>query len=139
MTAAHLLPTINALLNATSALLLSAGFWAIRTGRRSLHQACMQSAVATSAIFLVCYAARVLLTGTHRFAGSGWVRAAYLAMLVSHMALAMASLPLVLTTLVLARRNNFARHRRLARWTLPIWMYVSVTGVLVYLALYQFT
>lgn len=136
-TASELLPRLNAVLNATSAVLLCIGFWAIRSQRRTLHRSCMQGAVAVSALFLVSYTARVLLTGTHRFQGAGWEKVAYLSILVSHMTLAMAALPLVLATLFLALRTRFTSHRRLARWTFPIWMYVSITGVLVYLMLYR--
>ncbi len=135
--ATQVLPSINALLNALSAVLISVGYWAIRNKRQSMHRACMQAAVGTSTLFLVCYATRVALSGTHRFAGAGWAKLGYLAILFSHMTLAMACLPLVLITLFFARRGRYPQHRRIARWTFPIWMYVSVTGVLVYVILYR--
>jgi uncharacterized membrane protein YozB (DUF420 family) len=101
------------------------------------HRALMQSAVAVSALFLVSYSVRVVLTGTHRFPGSGWLRGVYLAVLGSHTTLAMIALPLVLVTLWLARTDRIAVHRRLARVTLPVWLYMSLTGVLVYVMLYH--
>lgn len=138
MTAADWLPRINALLNATSGVLVATGIWAIRKQRRSLHRTCMQSAVLVSLVFLICYLARVALTGTHRYPGTGWARVSYLAILLSHTTLAMITVPLVLVTLGLALRSRFADHKRIARWTFPVWLYVSATGVLVYLMLYQF-
>jgi putative membrane protein len=137
MTLVRVLPAINATLNAVSGVLLATGFWAIRRQRQGLHRACMQSAVAVSALFLACYTARVVLTGTHRYPGSGFGRAGYLVILFSHMSLAMLAVPLVLTTLFLARRSRFQVHRRVARWTFPVWLYVSVTGVVVYVLLYH--
>lgn len=137
MTLAEALPTVNASLNALSAALLLAGWRAIRAGRRERHRALMLSALACSALFLVGYLTRIALTGTHRFPGGGALRAAYLALLGSHTLLAAAALPLVLRTLHLALRGRFDSHRRLARWTFPVWLYVSVTGVAVYLVLYH--
>jgi putative membrane protein len=136
MTLAEALPSINAALNATSAFLVLGGFAAIRSGRRELHRRLMLGGVAASALFLAGYLTRVSLTGTHRFPGEGPLRAAYLAILGSHTLLAAAAAPLVLFTLSLSLRSRFAQHRRVARWTFPIWMYVSVTGVLVYAMLY---
>jgi uncharacterized membrane protein YozB (DUF420 family) len=137
MTLAGALPTINASLNALSAILLLAGWRAIRAGRRERHRALMLSALASSTLFLVGYLSRIALTGTHRFPGAGATRAAYLAVLGSHTLLAVAALPLVLATLYLALRRRFEAHRRLARWTFPVWLYVSATGVVVYLMLYH--
>ncbi len=131
------LPTVNAVLNATSAVLVVLGFRAIRRGRRETHRALMLAAVATSVLFLAGYLTRMALTGTHRFPGGGALRAAYLAVLGSHTILAALAAPLVLWTLSLALRTRFPDHRRLARWTLPVWLYVSVTGVVVYVMLYQ--
>jgi putative membrane protein len=131
------LPTVNALLNATSALLLFAGWRAIRNGNRDRHRNLMIAACASSTLFLATYLTRVALTGTHRFPGEGALKAAYLAVLGSHTVLAAITLPLVLRTLFLALRARFPEHRRIARWTFPVWMYVSVTGVLVYLMLYH--
>lgn len=137
MTIADALPTVNAALNATSAALLLAGWRAIRAGRRDVHRALMLSAFASSTLFLAGYLTRIALTGTHRFPGGGLLRATYLAVLASHTLLAVAALPLVLRTLFLALRDRYPEHRRIARWTLPIWFYVSVTGVVVYVMLYR--
>jgi putative membrane protein len=133
----EILPSVNAALNATSALLLVLGFRAIRAGRREAHRALMLAAVASSVLFLAGYFTRIALTGTHRFPGDGALRAAYLAVLGSHTLLAALAAPLVLRTLFLAFRDRFPAHRRIARWTLPVWLYVSVTGVLVYVMLYH--
>ncbi len=137
MALADALPTVNAALNATSAVLVVLGFRAIRAGRRERHRALMLAAVATSVLFLAGYLTRIALTGTHRFPGSGALRAAYLAILGSHTLLAALAAPLVLWTLSLALRTRFPDPRRLARWTLPGWLYVSVTGVVVYVMLYH--
>jgi putative membrane protein len=137
MTLADALPTVNAALNAASAVLLFSGWRAIRAGRRDVHRALMLSACGTSTLFLASYLTRIALTGTHRFPGTGLLRAAYLAVLGSHTILAVATLPLVLRTLFLALRERFPEHRRIARWTFPIWLYVSVTGVVVYVMLYH--
>jgi putative membrane protein len=136
MTLGEILPPVNAALNATSAALLSLGWLAIRTGRRQRHRALMLAALGTSALFLAGYLTRVALTGTHRFPGTGLVRTAYLAVLGSHTVLAAVVLPLVLRTLWLALRGRFDAHRGVARWTLPVWLYVSATGVVVYVMLY---
>jgi putative membrane protein len=137
MTLSTTLPSVNALLNATSALLLACGFAAIRSARRRAHQLFMLAACSTSVLFLAGYLTRIALTGTHRFPAGGWLRTAYLAVLGSHTLLAALTLPLALRTLFLSLRRRFAEHRRIARWTLPIWMYVSVTGVVVYILLYH--
>ena len=136
MTLAEILPPVNAALNATSASLLFLGWRAIRAGDRARHRALMLSALGTSALFLAGYLTRVALTGTHRFPGAGALRAAYLALLGSHTLLAALALPLVVAAFALALRGRFEAHRRVARWTFPVWMYVSVTGVLVYVMLY---
>ncbi len=137
MALADALPTVNAALNATSAVLAVLGFRAIRAGRRETHRALMLAAVASSVLFLAGYLTRIALTGTHRFPGAGALRAAYLAILGSHTLLAALAAPLVLWTLSLALRMRFPDHRRIARWTLPVWLYVSVTGVAVYVMLYH--
>jgi putative membrane protein len=135
---AELLAPLNACLNGLAALLLTAGFVAIRKGRRNLHARLMGAAFATSALFLVSYVTRFALTGSTPFGGTGPVRFFYYFVLFSHMALAVAVVPLALCTLWLsAVRKDFVRHRRIARVTFPIWMYVSVTGVAVYLMLYH--
>lgn len=132
-----LLAPVNAGLNLLSACFLAAGFVSIRRGHIRRHRAMMLSAVTASALFLVFYVTRFSLTGTHRFAGAGGARAFYLTLLFSHMVLAVAVVPLVLRLLYLAFRERFDAHRHLARWTFPIWMYVSVTGLLVYVLLYH--
>lgn len=130
------LPTVNAALNGISAVLLLLGWRAIRTGRTRLHRILMLSAFAVSTLFLTSYLVYHFSAVSPRFPGAGWARRAYLAMLVSHVVLAAALLPLVLWTLRRALRGQFEAHRRLARWTFPIWLYVSVTGVAVYIVLY---
>jgi putative membrane protein len=134
---AEVLPTVNAVLNGTSALLLFIGYRAIKRRDIAVHRLAMQSAFVTSAIFLVCYLTRVALTGTHRYPGSGLAKLLYFVILGTHMVLAVATLPLVLRSLFLARGERFSEHRKIARVTFPIWMYVSVTGVVVYLMLYH--
>jgi uncharacterized membrane protein YozB (DUF420 family) len=131
------LALLNAVLNGTSALLLIAGRVAIAQKRPMLHRRLMLTAFATSATFLVSYLTRVALTGTHRDPHHGLVHVLYLSVLVSHMILAVAVVPMVLTALWLAWRARFEKHRRLARITFPVWLYVSVTGVVVYVMLYQ--
>lgn len=126
------LPALNATLNATAAALLVAGWVLIRRGRVGAHRACMLGAVAVSTAFLVSYVAYHATAGSRPFAGQGWIRPVYFTILVSHIALAAAMVPFVLTTLYRALRGDFQRHARLARWTLPVWLYVSATGVVVY-------
>jgi putative membrane protein len=127
---------VNAALNATSAALLVAGWRAIRAGDRDRHRRRMLGAFLCSGLFLCGYLVRLALTGTHRFPGTGWPRTAYLALLGVHTVLAAAALPLVLVTLARALGERFEAHRRVARLTLPIWLTVSATGVLVYVGLY---
>ena len=131
------LPLLNACLNATSAALLSAGWIFIRRKRVTAHKTCMVSALVVSTLFLVSYVTYHALAGSRPFEGQGWIRLVYFPLLVSHIVLAAAIVPLALTTVYRALRGNFARHVRIARWTLPIWLYVSVTGVLVYWMLYR--
>lgn len=133
----NLLAPVNALLNATSGLLLFAGWFAIRRKRVEMHRRRMQAAIAISAIFLVSYLVRVALTGTHKFPELGFVRIVYLFILSSHTLLAMVAFPLVIATFRMAVKGEFETHRKLARITFPIWAYVSVTGFVVYLMLYQ--
>ena len=130
-------PGIDAALNATSALLLTIGYVFIRRKKVRAHKACMLSAVVTSTLFLVCYIWYHARHGVTRFAGHGVVRGFYLTLLASHTVLAVVIVPLVLITVYRAWRGMFDRHRRIARWTLPVWIYVSVTGVVVYWMLYQ--
>jgi len=133
----EVLAGVNALLNLTCALFLLAGVRHIRQRRVRRHQRCMIGATAASALFLVLYVTRFSLTGTHTYEGPEPVRRVYLAVLFSHMVLAAGVVPLVLRLLYLARRRRFKGHRRLARWTLPIWLYVSFTGLFVYYMLYH--
>jgi putative membrane protein len=137
MSVAGALPAVNALLNATAALLLVLGFRAIRAGDRTRHRALMLGALAASLLFLAGYLTRIALTGTHAFPGSGAFRAVYLGILASHTLLAAAAGPMILRTLFLAAKERFPAHRRIARATLPVWLYVSVTGVAVYVMLYH--
>jgi uncharacterized membrane protein YozB (DUF420 family) len=131
------LPTLNAVLNATSAALLLTGWWLIRHGRRVAHRRAMLAALATSTLFLVSYLAYHFEVGSVRFTGQGLVRTVYFAILVSHTVLAVAIVPLVLVTLARALRGRFEAHRALARLTLPLWLWVSVSGVVVYCMLYR--
>lgn len=130
-------PTLDACLNAATALLLVTGWVLIRSGRRRLHQWCMLSAFGTSVTFLAAYLYYHAHVGSKHFQGQGWVRPAYFALLGTHTVLAAAIVPLALITLTLGLRGRFDRHRRIARWTLPLWLYVSVTGVVVYWLLYR--
>ena len=137
------LPPVNATLNALSAVFLGCGLYFIRRQRRVAHRNCMISAFITSAIFLVCYItyhtylARYLHRGPTVFRNPPWFRPIYLALLISHTILAVAIVPMVLVTLSRALKERFEAHKRIARWTWPLWMYVSVTGVIVYMMLYQ--
>ncbi len=126
------LPTLNACLNFTSAVLLTAGFVAIKKGHRERHQKLMLAAVLVAGTFLVSYIIYHHFHGDTRFGGEGLVRPIYFFVLISHIALSMVALPLVLTTLFFAGTEQFQRHKKLARFTFPIWLYVSVTGVAVY-------
>ena len=130
------LPTLNAGLNTLTTLLLLAGWWFIRQDRKPQHIASMALALVTSTTFLASYLYYHAHAGSIRFTATGWIRPVYFAVLISHTLLAMAVVPMVIATVVPALRARFDRHRRMARWTLPIWLYVSVTGVLVYLMLY---
>jgi len=131
------LPTLNALLNATSAVLLIAGYLCIRRRKVTGHKICMLSAFVTSSLFLTSYLILRYYAGMTRFTGQGWIRPVYFTILTSHTVLAAGIVPLVLITLSRALRGRFDRHARIARWTLPLWLYVSVTGVLVYWILYR--
>ncbi len=132
-----MLAPVNASLNLASALFLLAGYRAVRRKDVATHRRRMLSAVTASGLFLVFYVLRFSLTGTHEFAGPEALRPVYMAVLFSHMTLAVVVLPMVLRLLALARRERFDAHRRLARWTFPIWLYVSLTGLAVYVMLYH--
>jgi len=131
------LPALNAALNGTCAGLLTLGWVFIRRRRIAAHRACMLAAFVVSTAFLVSYVVYHALAGSRPFGGQGWIRWVYFPVLVSHITLSAAMLPFVLTALWRALRGEFARHARIARLTLPVWLYVSVTGVLVYWMLYH--
>jgi uncharacterized membrane protein YozB (DUF420 family) len=131
------LPALNALLNTTSAVLLAAGYRLIRQGRREGHRKAMTAALAVSALFLASYLVYHAQAGSVKFTKTGWVRPVYFTVLISHTVLAACVAPMALVTVWRAWKGRFERHRRLARITLPLWLYVSVTGVIVYLMLYH--
>lgn len=133
----HDLPAVNATLNAIAAVLLTCGYLLIRSGHRQQHRRVMIAAFATSSLFLVSYLVYHAQVGSVGFTRHGFVRPVYFTILISHVTLAAVVLPLALVTLSRGLAAKFDRHRRIARWTLPIWLYVSVTGVLVYVLLYQ--
>lgn len=131
------LPAVNATLNGISAILLMAGYWFIRRGEREKHKRCMLGALATSTLFLACYLIYHWNVGSRPFPGQGVARAAYLTILLSHVILAVTILPLALVTTLRGLRSQFDRHVKVARWTFPIWLYVSITGVVIYVMLYR--
>lgn len=133
------LPALNATLNATSTVLLALGFYFIRRRELTAHKRCMLGAFAASTAFLTSYLVYhfQVLPGSVQFAGTGWLRGVYYAILWTHVVLAAVILPLALITLSRALKQRFDKHRRIARWTLPLWLYVSVTGVVIYWMLYQ--
>jgi len=131
------LPAVNATLNATSAVLLFNGYRLIRKKRITAHKRSMIAACCTSVLFLISYLTYHSLHGSTPFTGEGWVRPLYFSILISHTILATAIVPLVLITLTRALRERFDAHGRIARWTLPLWFYVSVTGVVIYFMLYH--
>jgi uncharacterized membrane protein YozB (DUF420 family) len=133
----HQLPALNATLNATSAILLTIGWRFIKRGRIQSHRRCMIAAFAASTLFLISYVIYHAQVGSKPFPGAGPIRVLYFSILIPHVVLAAAVLPLALVTLSRGLRRDDERHRRIAKWTLPIWWFVSVTGVLVYLMLYQ--
>ena len=131
------LPELNATLNGLAAIFLTVGYVQIRRGRQDLHKRCMLAALVTSALFLVSYVIYHLNIGSRPFPGQGAIRVIYFAILITHVVLAAATLPLALVTAARGLKGQYGRHVRIARWTLPIWLYVSVTGVVIYLMLYQ--
>ncbi len=133
----HDLPAVNAALNATAAVLLVAGFALIRRGKKQMHRRVMLAAFAVSTAFLVSYVIYHAQAGTVRFQRPGVIRAVYFSILLTHTVLAAAVPPLAILTLSRGLRGRFDRHRAIARWTLPVWLYVSVTGVAVYWMLYR--
>ncbi len=131
------LPALNATLNFTSGILIAVGVYFIRRKKIRAHRACMLSALSVSALFLTSYLVYHYQVGSVRFAQEGWIRTLYLSILFSHIVLAVVIVPMVLRTIYLAFKERFDKHMGIARWTFPIWMYVSVTGVVVYVMLYQ--
>jgi len=131
------LPTVNALLNATATVLLLTGFYLIKQGREQAHKRTMLAALAVSVVFLACYVIYHVQVGRTDFVGPAVVRTIYLSILFPHIVLAVTVPPLALTTIYFGLTDQRAKHKRLARWTFPIWLFVSVTGVIVYLMLYQ--
>lgn len=131
------LPALNATLNGATALLLSGGYAMVRRRRLLAHKACMLSAFAVSVLFLASYLYYHAHAGLKHYTGRGWLRAAYFAILFTHTVLAAAIVPLAVTTVYFGLRSRHPAHQRIARWTLPIWLYVSLTGVVVYLLLYR--
>ena len=132
----ELLPTINASLNGTASILLLAGFLAIKTKRKQLHKKLMITCFSVSCLFLACYLIYHYQVGSVPFLGKGWVRVLYFLVLIPHIILAAIQVPLILITLKFAVQGNFQRHRQFAKWTYPIWLYVSMTGVIIYWMLY---
>ena len=131
------LPALNATLNAISFVLLTTGWFLIKSGRRQAHKWCMLAALAVSAMFLTSYVIYHLNVGSVPFQRTGWIRTVYFAVLVPHVILAAAIVPMILITLSRALSSRFDQHKAIARITLPLWLYVSVTGVVVYWMLYQ--
>jgi len=131
------LPTLNAALNTLSAVFLCAGYYFIRRKNRESHRRCMLLALACSTLFLISYLAYHFQVGSVGYKGQGWIRPVYFAILITHTVLAAAVVPLALVTLNRALRERFDAHRRIARWAFPIWLYVSITGVIIYLMLYR--
>jgi len=131
------LPAVNASLNGLAGSFLLAGYYFIKRKNKSSHRVCMITAAVCSVFFFISYAVYHLHAGTTRFTVPGWPRVLYFTILSTHTPLAAATLPLVVLTLMRALKGDFARHKRIARWTWPVWMYVSVTGVLIYFMLYQ--
>ena len=131
------LPALNAILNATAALCLALGFVFIKRGDRKTHKTCMLGALVASALFLTSYVIYHAQAGSRPFPGQGPIRLVYFAILISHVVLAAVILPLAIVTTSRGLAGRFDRHRAIARWTFPIWLYVSVTGVIVYVLLYQ--
>ena len=130
------LPALNAILNFTSAVLLACGYYFIRRRNIAAHKKSMIAALVVSAAFLTSYLIYHAQVGSVAFTGQGWIRPVYFFMLITHVVLAIGVLPMILRTAYLGLRENFPKPVRIARWTYPIWMYVSVTGVVVYLLLY---
>jgi uncharacterized membrane protein YozB (DUF420 family) len=132
-----LLPIINACLNSISAILLVLGYRAIKRQDKAKHILCMKSAFCVSSVFLICYLFLHYFKGSTAFPDLGWIKTAYLVILIPHILLAAGMLPLIFLTFFHAYKENWEKHKKIARWTFPIWLYVSVTGVVIYLMIYQ--
>src|SRR5512146_1239111 len=132
-----MLPAVNAVLNGTSAVLIAIGRSFIKRGKMQTHRRFMLAAVVTSTLFLISYLWYHAHVGSVRFQGQGWPRPVYFSILITHTVLAAAVVPLVLLTLTRGLRGRYSRHRAIARWTYPVWMYVSITGVIIYVLLYH--
>jgi uncharacterized membrane protein YozB (DUF420 family) len=130
-------PTLNAILNATSGILLLTGYVFIRRKNIKAHRACMVAALITSTLFLTCYLIYHYTAGETKFIGPDWARTLYFWILFPHIILAVVMLPFIFVTVIRAFRGQFDRHKKVARWTFPVWLYVSVTGVIVYFMLYH--
>ncbi len=137
MLSLHQWPALNAALNGLSALLLTTGYFFIRRRQVAVHRVFMGAAFLTSSLFLASYLGYHYYVGATAFRGQGWIRPVYYGILLTHTALAALTVPLALVTLSRALRQQYDRHKRIARWTLPIWLYVSITGVVVYAMLYH--
>ena len=131
------LPALNATLNAISFVLLTTGYFLIKSGRRQAHKRCMVGALIVSALFLTSYVIYHVQVGSVPFQRTGWIRTLYFLVLIPHVILAIAIVPMIAITVSRALSDRFDAHKKIARWTLPLWLYVSVTGVIVYLMLYQ--
>ena len=132
-----ILPEVNASLNGMSAILLVAGYLCIRTGKITAHKTCMVTAFVFSSLFLITYLMHHYQVGSVPFRGQGWLRVVYFSVLIPHVVLAGAVIPLALTTIHRGWKERFDKHVRIAKWTLPVWLFVSVSGVLVYVMLYH--
>lgn len=137
MDTATVLPHVNAALNALSTILLIIGFVLIRSGRRDVHRKVMLAALAVSAVFLISYLTYHFTAPTFVFPGTGWTRPVYFALLISHVVLATIVTPMVIVTAYRALKGTFDRHKKIARWTIGAWLYVTVTGVVIYVILYH--
>ena len=137
MTAATVLPHVNAALNALSTLLILTGFIFIRSGNREMHRKVMIAAIVVSAVFLACYLTYHFTAPIFVFPGTGWTIPVYYTMLITHVILAIAVTPMIIVTAWRSLHGRFESHKKIARWTLPIWLYVTVTGVLIYVILYH--
>jgi len=137
MLSVYELPTLNAVLNSASFILLLSGFYFIRQKKIAAHKRCMIAAVVVSALFLTSYLIYHAQVGSVKFTKTGWIRPVYFTILLTHTVLAVAIVPMAAITLFRALKERFDKHRKIARWTLPVWMYVSITGVVIYFMLYQ--